>query len=105
MSTSHGRFVWHELMTTNTGAAKAFYGDVVGWGTQDVPMPGMTYTLFTVGETHVSGLMDLPEDAVIWAHPRAGSATSLLTTWMPQPNTQSASAAPCTSRHATFRMS
>jgi len=63
MSTSHGRFVWHELMTTNTGAAKAFYGDVVGWGTQDVPMPGMTYTLFTVGETHVSGLMDLPEDA------------------------------------------
>jgi uncharacterized protein len=28
-----------------------------------VPMPGMTYTLFTVGETHVSGLMDLPEDA------------------------------------------
>src|SRR3954447_20463164 len=50
-------------MTTNTGAAKAFYGAVVGWGTQDVPMPGMTYTLFTVGETHVSGLMDLPEDA------------------------------------------
>jgi uncharacterized protein len=26
-------------------------------------MPGMAYTLFTVGETHVSGLMDLPEDA------------------------------------------
>ena len=36
MSTLHGRFVWHELMTTNTGAAKAFYGGVVGWATQDV---------------------------------------------------------------------
>jgi predicted enzyme related to lactoylglutathione lyase len=63
MSDLHGRFVWYELMTTDPGAAKAFYGEVVGWGTQDVPMPGMTYTLFTVGETHVSGLMDLPEDA------------------------------------------
>jgi uncharacterized protein len=63
MSDLHGRFVWYELMTTDPGAAKAFYGEVVGWSTQDVPMPGMTYTLFTMGETHVSGLMDLPEEA------------------------------------------
>jgi predicted enzyme related to lactoylglutathione lyase len=63
MSDLHGRFVWYELMTTDPGAAKAFYGEVVGWSTQDVPMPGMTYTLFTMGETHVSGLMELPEEA------------------------------------------
>jgi len=36
MSDLHGRFVWYELMTTDPGAAKAFYGEVVGWGTQDV---------------------------------------------------------------------
>jgi predicted enzyme related to lactoylglutathione lyase len=60
---SHGRFVWYELTTTDVEAAKAFYAEVVGWGTQDTSMPGMAYTLFTVGETPVSGLMILPEDA------------------------------------------
>ena len=60
---SHGRFVWYELMTTDMEAAKAFYADVVGWGTQDASMPGMAYTLFTAGGASVSGLMDLPEDA------------------------------------------
>ncbi|HUP00208.1 MAG TPA: VOC family protein, partial [Gemmatimonadota bacterium] len=28
-----GKFVWYELMTTDTEAAKAFYSDVVGWST------------------------------------------------------------------------
>ena len=59
----HGRFVWYELMTTDMEAAKAFYAKVMGWGAQDASTPGMAYTLFTVGEASVSGLMDLPEDA------------------------------------------
>jgi uncharacterized protein len=63
MVDSHGRFVWYELMTTDMEAAKAFYAKVVGWGTRDASMPGMAYTLFTAGETSVSGLMDLPEGA------------------------------------------
>jgi len=63
MSNSHGRFVWYELMTTDRGAAKAFYSNVVGWGTQDAPMPGMIYTMFTNGDVPVGGLMDQPEEA------------------------------------------
>src|SRR5262245_49193156 len=63
MVNAHGRFVWYELMTTDMEAAKTFYADVVGWGTQDASMPGTAYTLFTAGGTSVSGLMDLPEDA------------------------------------------
>jgi predicted enzyme related to lactoylglutathione lyase len=59
----HGRFVWYELMTTDMAAAKAFYADVVGWGTQDASMPGMAYTLFTAGKSSVGGVVDLPEDA------------------------------------------
>ena len=62
----HGRFVWYELMTTDTEAAKAFYGDVVGWKTQDVPMPGMTYTLLSMGDTQIGGLMGLPKEASGW---------------------------------------
>jgi predicted enzyme related to lactoylglutathione lyase len=63
MVNSHGRFVWYELMTTDREAAKAFYAEVVGWGTQDASMPSMPYTLFTAGKASVTGLMDLPEDA------------------------------------------
>lgn len=60
---SDGQFIWYELVTTDVEAAKAFYVDVIGWGTQDVSAPGGSYTLFTVGGASVSGLMSLPEDA------------------------------------------
>src|SRR3954447_20810750 len=59
----HGHFVWYELMTTDMEAAKAFYADVVGWGARDASMPDMAYSLFTIGEDSVSGLMELSEDA------------------------------------------
>ena len=57
-----GRFVWYELATTDTDTAKAFYADVVGWGTGDSSMPGSAYTLFTAGGSPVAGLMKLPPD-------------------------------------------
>jgi predicted enzyme related to lactoylglutathione lyase len=60
---SHGRFLWYELATTDMEAAKSFYAEVVGWGTQDAPTPGISYTLFTAAGTPVSGLMGLPKDA------------------------------------------
>jgi len=60
---NHGRFIWYELMTTDRKAAQAFYTGLMGWGARDMPMPGMVYTTFMLGETGVGGLMDLPEDA------------------------------------------
>src|SRR5215218_6135853 len=63
MSSSQGRFVWYELMSTDPSSAKAFYREVVGWGAKDSGMPGISYTLFTAGEADVGGLMELPEDA------------------------------------------
>jgi predicted enzyme related to lactoylglutathione lyase len=56
-------FVWYELMTSDTAAAKAFYSNVAGWNTEDLPMPGMTYTLLRVGESQVGGLMPMPSEA------------------------------------------
>ena len=41
MADQKGRFVWYELMASDTDAAKNFYTKVVGWGTQDGPVPGM----------------------------------------------------------------
>ena len=63
MTTTHGRYTWYELMTTDTKAAKVFYGKVLGWGTQEMPNPAMPYTLFTLAERPVAGLMTLPEQA------------------------------------------
>ncbi|MGH6813139.1 MAG: VOC family protein [Methylocella sp.] len=63
MTNSHGRFVWYELMTTDMEPAKAFYANVVGWGTRDASMPASAYSLFTAGDAPITGLMKLPEDA------------------------------------------
>jgi uncharacterized protein len=63
MSSSHGKFVWYELMTTDAKAAESFYRGVVGWGAKDAGMPGIDYTLLSVGEAQVGGLMMLPEGA------------------------------------------
>ena len=63
MAHSHGRFAWYELATTDMESARAFYSDVLGWGTQDVPASGLAYTLFTAAGAAVSGLMELPKEA------------------------------------------
>jgi predicted enzyme related to lactoylglutathione lyase len=63
MADSHGRFIWHELTTTDMQAAKTFYAAVVGWGTRDTSMAGLPSTVFTAGEASVSGMMELPRDA------------------------------------------
>jgi predicted enzyme related to lactoylglutathione lyase len=64
MSAAHGSFVWHELMTSDPTAARAFYSNVVGWTVQASPIPGMDYWMFKAGETPVGGLMKVPEEAV-----------------------------------------
>jgi len=55
-----GRFVWHELMTTDTDAASDFYSHVVPWKTQDSGMP--SYTLWMSGKSQAGGLMALPPE-------------------------------------------
>jgi uncharacterized protein len=61
MSDHRGKFVWYELMTTNMTAAETFYRGVVGWNAKEAGMNGMSYTLFSMGEASVAGLMTLPD--------------------------------------------
>lgn len=63
MSEMNGRFVWHELTTSDREAAKAFYGEVAGWTLEDMPMGDFTYTIAKAGEPMVAGLMETPEPA------------------------------------------
>ena len=58
---SKGKFVWHELMTTDVAAGGAFFSEVIGWKTQKVEE--MDYTMLLVGELPAAGLMTLPEMA------------------------------------------
>ncbi|MGH8138914.1 MAG: VOC family protein [Steroidobacteraceae bacterium] len=53
-----GRFIWHELMTTDPDAASAFYSNLVPWKTQPSGMP--SYTIWMSGKSRAGGLMALP---------------------------------------------
>jgi predicted enzyme related to lactoylglutathione lyase len=61
-ATVRGRFVWHELMTTDTKSAASFYSKVVGWKTQAWEHDP-SYTTFIANGRPMAGLMLLPEDA------------------------------------------
>jgi hypothetical protein len=50
-------FIWYDLMTPDLAAATKFYGDVVGWKIADSGMPGMSYSILSVGAVMVGGLM------------------------------------------------
>jgi uncharacterized protein len=57
-----GKFVWHELLTTDPKAAAAFYGKIVGWKSQAWDKDP-SYTLLTMGGRPMAGTMALPEAA------------------------------------------
>lgn len=53
-------FVHVELNTTDLDKAKAFYGKLFQWTLEDVPMPGMDYTMIKVGNGTGGGMMKHP---------------------------------------------
>jgi predicted enzyme related to lactoylglutathione lyase len=82
-----GTLGWVELMTPDVAGAKRFYGELFGWQTSDMPMPGdttATYTLLTPEgqpeERMHGGMVQLPADALqatggnAYWHPVFGSA-------------------------------
>ena len=49
----HGQFVWYELLTPDTDAAKKFYSSITGWGTQPFDQD---YTMWTTAGAPFAGL-------------------------------------------------
>ena len=49
-------FVHVELMSTDVGKAKAFYGKLFDWRLEDMELGDMTYTMIKVGEGTAAGL-------------------------------------------------
>ena len=53
-------FVHVELLTTDVGKAKAFYGKLFDWKLEDAPMASGNYTMIKVGEGTGGGMMKQP---------------------------------------------
>ena len=61
-------FVHVELMSTDVGKAKSFYGELFDWNLEDMDMGDMTYTMIKVGEGTGGGLMQnpMPNASSMW---------------------------------------
>ena len=53
-------FVHVGLNTVDVTKAKLFYGQLFDWKLEDMPLPGGTYTMISVGEGTGGGLMKHP---------------------------------------------
>ena len=62
-SVSRGRFVWHELMTSDPEAALSFYPALTGWKSQAWDGGSTPYTMWMNGDVPVGGVMTLPDEA------------------------------------------
>ncbi|HEY4303765.1 MAG TPA: VOC family protein [Gemmatimonadaceae bacterium] len=62
-SENHGRFVWHELMTSDPTAAEHFYRDVVGWDAKPVEGGNHSYTTWIANGAPIGGMMETPAGA------------------------------------------
>lgn len=55
-----GRFVWHDLMTTDVPQALSYYRDLLGWEYKEVDMEGFgQYSMIHVGGTEHGGFTPL----------------------------------------------
>lgn len=63
MGAAKGRFIWHELLTTDYRAAADFYTKVVGWTTGLPDGADVYHVLWLANGMVIGGLMDLPPQA------------------------------------------
>jgi predicted enzyme related to lactoylglutathione lyase len=54
----HGAPSWFETYTPDIDAGKKFYTELFGWTAQTMPMPGMDYTVFNLGDKMIAGMME-----------------------------------------------
>lgn len=64
MANQHGDFVWYELMTGDSEAARNFYGGMLGWTYADSGQEQVDYRIFSAGDTQVGGFLQLTEPMI-----------------------------------------
>ncbi|MET0660327.1 MAG: VOC family protein [Steroidobacteraceae bacterium] len=61
--TVRGRFVWHELLTSDPGAAQQFYATICGWRIEQWDKDS-NYSMFVGPNAPVGGALQLPDNAM-----------------------------------------
>lgn len=60
----HGMVHWNELNTHDSGKARDFYGAVLGWTFESMPMgDGSTYWIIKSGDAMVGGIFEMANPA------------------------------------------
>jgi len=69
MDQAVGGIGWNELVSTDAGSARSFYGDLFGWTSQPFPADP-AYSILRIGAKPVGGLMQAPGSGVPshWLH-------------------------------------
>ncbi|MFN0252026.1 MAG: VOC family protein [Kofleriaceae bacterium] len=55
------KFVWFEYVSSDAPKAQGFYGELFGWGTKKVPLPGGDYTMIAQGDATIGGYLPPPD--------------------------------------------
>lgn len=63
---THGAFSWMELHSGDSGKAKDFYSSLLGWSTEEMEMPDMTYSVIANGEEKIGGFPPMAADTPRW---------------------------------------
>lgn len=61
-SSEPGRACWFELMTRDAVDAVRFYSKLFGWQAVTSDAGGVDYTVFSIGDEHVAGMISRPDD-------------------------------------------
>ncbi|MBL9076218.1 MAG: VOC family protein [Planctomycetes bacterium] len=61
-----GRFVWHDLMTTDAARVVPFYTALFGWRLEERPMAGFVYRMIHCGPGPIGGIVE--EKAIPTSH-------------------------------------
>ncbi len=71
-----GTFCWVDLATTDPAGAKAFYGGLFGWKSEDTPAgEAGTYTMLRLDGDEVGGLYEMGAECREQGSPPTGSPT------------------------------
>ena len=70
MTTGSGRFIWHDLMTTDRDRVIPYYRELFGWIPQSVDMGTElgTYQIIHAGDRQIGGFVDLDPTAGVPSH-------------------------------------
>ena len=53
-----GRFVWHDMMTTDANETQQFYCSLFDWKIQEIPMQGGLYRMIVTGPGPMGGIVE-----------------------------------------------